>query len=420
MRKLLILLFAFVACACAQTTTQYLWFGPTGGTNITVGNEWYALQSSNQYTSGNTNQTNFLVPTGGQICSIGAWLHTAPGGSTSWTFSLYKNGSIPSGAPAVTITGSATAGADTSHCVSVALGDYISVEQQISGSPTATLMSGYVGFVPTVEGETIFGSSGGTPSGSSNQYSGLGTGVFTNGAANGYTVIPVPGTFKKAYVQMPSNGTGETVVYNFMWAASGGTPATVLTASLTTGTNSVTALTGTQAVSAGDVVEFNVSAPAGTAVNQNYYISIVFVPTTLGQFIIPAFRNTAQTTAEWYQVANRCYAETPELNAQMVFPAMQIAAFAALRAAAPGASATQEYQLRDNATTETAVECSISGASAVYCTSTGLSFSVSQWDLLDTLLTNTAGSPGATTLAMSYAGYIAPVGGGVSVVPRHH
>ena len=88
--------------------------------------------------SATESQANVVIPQSGTIKNLYVNLQAAPGAGKSYTFTVRKNGSdtvVTTGA----VTGaSTTTGNDTTHSVTVAAGDVVTISIVPSGTPTAT------------------------------------------------------------------------------------------------------------------------------------------------------------------------------------------------------------------------------------------------------------------------------------------
>lgn len=97
----------------------------------------YISLISGQGTSGWSTTLNVrrnLIPIDGKIYNLEITLNTAPGAGKSWTFSVNKNGSATG--VTVTISDTNTSGADYVNQVSIAPGDFVSLQAVPTGTPT--------------------------------------------------------------------------------------------------------------------------------------------------------------------------------------------------------------------------------------------------------------------------------------------
>lgn len=225
-------------------------------------------------------------------------LTAAPGGATSRTFTVRKNGADT--ALTITISGASTSGSNTSDAITFAVGDTISLKCTVSGSPANTGMSGFSLTIDgTTTGESMYGSCAGTntiplsvgTSIKADLFHGQNNFWTTAGSYSGQ-VASAPGAVTKIVYRLmngsgvatspgTSNGIRFTVYKNRVAQdGSGGTTDTrcTVTGSATSGT-----WTGSLAVANGD--QFYVLAESLDASNAAVAVSISakFVATTDGE-----------------------------------------------------------------------------------------------------------------------------------------
>ena len=152
---------AATASALASTpTTCNAGYAPTGVT--AAGNStgcaplgsasWssgttYTSASSTQYLGLSSiesgSRTNpWPAPRAGTVQSCTATMNAAESGTNYYTLYLYKNGSLCSSGPAITMNGAQyTAVTDNTHTCSVAQGDLLTWQLNITGTPTTAIVS---------------------------------------------------------------------------------------------------------------------------------------------------------------------------------------------------------------------------------------------------------------------------------------
>jgi len=181
--------------------TYFLWnlqadsggthFAPLmGGAQATSNLSTSAVTYAALYGSSSTSVTwdateshqEIICPTGGTISNLYVVSETAPGTSKSYAIALVQNGSIT--ALSATVTGSSgKTGNDTSHSITVAAGDTLSIAATPTGTPTVGRYSWGFQFTPTKPGESFFGfGASDSPGNTSTQYeapSAVGAGVFS-------------------------------------------------------------------------------------------------------------------------------------------------------------------------------------------------------------------------------------------------
>ena len=249
-----------------STTTRESNITLGSGSSLTTGSTTYSsIQAAGgAYTATQANAATMISPPG-VIDSLRVSLSGTPGGSATYAFTLYKNGSATS--LTCTVASGATTASDTDagHAVTVAAGDNVSIEIVPASTPTARALNASLRFTATTNGESMVAGSG-VPSSSTNRYfapmSSMGTGLSSdtignkNKAAvayvvkNLYTAFDVaPGAAKSRNVRAWKNTGAGTVV------------ATVTGAVDTTGNN-----TGnTDSFAVGDYFGFVTDSTSGSA-----------------------------------------------------------------------------------------------------------------------------------------------------------
>lgn len=137
-----------------------------------------ASNGSNTWNATELNQ-QIICPTGGTISNLYAVSDVAPGTAKSYAITLVQNGS-PS-ALVATVSGSNTSANDTTHSITVAAGDTLSISATPSGTPAVARYVWGLQFTPTNAGESFFGfGNSNAPSTTTTQYE-LPLGVGANG-----------------------------------------------------------------------------------------------------------------------------------------------------------------------------------------------------------------------------------------------
>lgn len=248
----------------STTTTQYTGIGGQQGLNATEA------------------RRRNVIPTGGTIKNLYVKLSTAPGAGTSRTFTLYKNGSAT--ALTCTVSDAATTANDTTHSVSVAAGDEVSLESTLTGTPAASRLGAGLTFVATTDGESVImgtyngsNETAGAPDNAATNYAGV-LGLAWSAsealASNGNPNIGIACTLKKMYVACTTApGAGNT--YTFDVRVNAASPANDLSvaisgAAATTGNDTSNTVT----VADGDEIGIR-SVPNSVPVQSDYRISVV-------------------------------------------------------------------------------------------------------------------------------------------------
>lgn len=106
-----------------------------GGITALTATKWYPAGGELDSSAAGESSINQPVPYAGTIKNLYVIITAAPGGATTRTFTLRKNGG--SQTVTVTIADPATTGSDTAHSFTVAAGDLIDVYHTVSGAPAA-------------------------------------------------------------------------------------------------------------------------------------------------------------------------------------------------------------------------------------------------------------------------------------------
>lgn len=214
---------------------------------------------------------NMIVPCAGTVSNLYLWLRTAPAGTGSYAVTLYKNGV----ATALTATlGSAdTAKNDTTHSVSVAAGDLLTLEVIATNTPVSTTMGYSMSFAPTTDGDSFlaYQANGSSPSTSATNYQQpVGDGVASWNATEANRTLRIGRTVVKGIFAETSVSPGVSPKnYTFrVRVEAADTAALILIndASTTVGSTRVGNLTG-QSIAVLDNGRINFkSVPSGTPV----------------------------------------------------------------------------------------------------------------------------------------------------------
>lgn len=222
-----------------------------------------------------------VVPTAGVFSNAYVRLSGASGAGTSYTLTLYKNGSPTS--LAVTLSNVATNN-NTVNTVSVAAGDTVYWEASISGTPTARICSVSCLFTPTTDGESILTyTSSGVAAQSLNttatRYQGFGSEVAWNATeANKSSLAPQDIALRNLYV-LASAPAGAGRSYTF--TARKTNADTLLVTSISGDSQVNNQDTSNQIIMLADSVISFKSVPAGTPTQVALSFGIVaFTPPT--------------------------------------------------------------------------------------------------------------------------------------------
>lgn len=212
-----------------------------------------------------------LFPTPGRLKRFYVDLVTAPGGITSRTFTIRKNGNPQS--LAVTISGANTTGNDTdpAHDVDIAAGDLVAIGDAVSGSPAATAGHFGIVFLPDTQGEYIASANPFDKTSSTAieyLHMNCGNGFLTGTENEQHGLCPAT-TAKKIYVKLDTSpGSGNSWIFTLRDDLA----STALTVTLTnaqTGNASVDV-----AIVEASLLDTYIDARAGTATS---YVKVAYL-----------------------------------------------------------------------------------------------------------------------------------------------
>ncbi|HTY43000.1 MAG TPA: hypothetical protein VMH79_14090, partial [Thermoanaerobaculia bacterium] len=108
--------------------------GGTSGTSNLVNGRFMGMFAGNQSSTERLVQN--IMPRAGTVEDFYIFIETAPGGTASWTFTLRKNGADT--ALTCTVSGTNQICSDTTHSVTFAAGDLVSVREASANGPSNT------------------------------------------------------------------------------------------------------------------------------------------------------------------------------------------------------------------------------------------------------------------------------------------
>jgi len=373
----------------------------------------------------NTTEVNrsFVVPCNGVISQLKFYATVAPDTSNSWKLTLKTGarGSVGDSALTCTIADTATSASDldAGHSVSVTKGQLF-VFSIVTTKGGGTIPSSYGGFsyifVPTTANQTIM--CGGTAGGSLSavdttvEYlSVAGGGAVPAAVGNAQLIMPCAGniTGLTGFINT-TPGAGKTRDFTVNVAGSD----SALTVNVAN-TEYIKSATGSIAVNAGDLVCVSTKNNGGAAASIAG-ASIIFEPTTAGQFVIASNSNGAalptasntyyqtvhngSSSSPWGLVANRV-----NLPTSAGFTVNSI--YTNISAPPNGAGKKWTFKLLDDGTLVTGATTVYEDAETGIKWVTGLSVAVADGSFIVTSCLP-ASTPGAASAMISYAGYIAP------------
>lgn len=314
-------------------------------------------------------------------------LDTAPGGSASYTFKIRKNGADTG--VTLTITGAATSGTDTSHSVTFAAGDVITISSTPASTPTAptnvywnfVVDTGSNSFTPIIGSiDTSTGLSNTIPSYIEFMGSTSSGTAWSATEAPVQMVAPCAGTLDNFYVSF-GTAPGGSASYTLA-IVQNGTPSTLTTtvsAASTTGADTTHSI----AVAAGDSISIS-ATPASTPTVSIMGWGLRFTPTVTGQsFFCMDSRNSPSNSATQYEspatIGGGGWNAT-ETARQVIIGDCTLQAFYVTIGTAPALTKSRTFVVRNNAGA-TALTSTISGTSTAG-NITGQSVAIAQGDLV--------------------------------------
>ena len=236
-----------------------------------------------------------VIGTAGTLRNFGVFTDIAPGAGTSYTFTIRKNG--VSTAAVVTISDTDKIGQDTTHEVSFAAGDLISVMAVPVNSPGgAAVLNTTFEFEPDTSNLNFL--SGKFTTNTSSKIYSLPT--YSNNTSTTEStwrmVVPHACTIDSVYVKLPTApGSGKS--YAFSVYKNGSEEATsIFSISDTNTTGSVSSLS--ISLAQGDYLTFACD-PTSTPATSVAKFSIMFSPDTDGESILLLYSNRTNVTQDW-------------------------------------------------------------------------------------------------------------------------
>lgn len=216
-----------------------------------------------------------IMPTSGTIDNFYVNLNASPGSPASYVFTVYKNGVAT--AITCTIVNSATIGTDTTHSVSYAAGDTISIESVPNTAPTARTTRFALRFRPTTNGESLVFNN--TTSWTNNAVrfdSMLGTGGNNATESNMQAVAPVSFVLKNLYMGVDVAPTGATKTWNIVSRKN--TTVGNLTATITDMATTANDISNSDSLVSGDLIDWR-TTPANTpsAIGMGAISGVMFI-----------------------------------------------------------------------------------------------------------------------------------------------
>lgn len=232
------------------------------------------------YTWTATENTRYqCMPTAGTVGNLFVELSATPTGG-SYTISVVVNGTA-SGV-AVTIAAGSTTGSDT-DVVDVVAGDTVSIKRTETAGTGTPLAFWTTQFIGTTAGESICLSNSYTYK-SGTDYTSIQGGGYSTTETQIQAPIPTPGTFKKLYVKLSEDPGTNPDAYTIALRVGAATKNNTVTIVADNTTGNITNVT--DAVVAGNLVDFIIIPVSTPSAQPLAAIGIVFVATTDGESLI--------------------------------------------------------------------------------------------------------------------------------------
>lgn len=320
------------------------------------------LQSSYNATQTNRDLTLTVATT---LSTLYVEVGTAPGSGTSYTFTVYKNGTAT--ALSATISDTNTSATNTVDSVSFAAGDTVSMAVTPANSPASTANTSW-NMRASGTGQPIFTGHASTMATSGTFYV---TPQSTNSSAATYwanegdatIIMPTAGTLSLLGLTLNTtpgvgHGYAMTLIVNGVASAL----SVSVTDTATTATNSVDSI----AVAAGDTISLRITA-SGTPAAGNVDSCMLFTPTVEGEFFFGYGTSaTSSTNVVNYEhvfgVGANSWSTTESSRNQQSIGQCTLKKIYVKTGAAPGGAASYTYTVRSN-TGNTSLSAVISGAS---------------------------------------------------------
>lgn len=259
----------------------------------------YALSGARNQTAINDDVRRFWYPWGGKIpvavttdTQINRWyfaqnaviktlnfyLSTAPGGTDSWVFSIYKNG-VEEASSIITIAGASTTGALSNLNISVAPTDNITLSVVSVSLPVNNQFFKWsMTIQPEIDGEVTYSNTTSSWSNGVVNYSRLtGTGAATTTEALARYICPPNTTFymKKYYVNLvTAPGAGKSRALRWRKNTANANNLITISDAATSGTD----LASIDSYTTGDFVDLS-STPTGTpATSDGTQYAVLYIP----------------------------------------------------------------------------------------------------------------------------------------------
>lgn len=320
----------------------------------------------------------------------------APGVGSSFTYTILKNGAATP--LAVTIADNATFGENTSHAVSFAPGDTVSVQSTPTGTPNAPSNQYWNIQVNGVGSSALLLTGLAAASTSATQYGSM---LAGHGAAAGWAtaeadlqvVVPTSGSLSNMYANVSTApGSGRSYAFTVMVNGVASSLAATVSNTATTGSDTVNSV----AINAGDTLTIR-SVPTGSPAGSTPSFGIAFTPNNTGEnFMGFGSASVPSATVTNYEqllgIGNLGWAASESSRYMMPGPCTLRGLHIKL-VTAPGVGASRTFTIRKS-TGDTQLAVTISGTSTTGSVAGNVECAQGEYILLKSSI---SGAPAAAT-----------------------
>lgn len=299
--------------------------------------------------TGNESLARVVFPVAMDLSRFHMEVDVAPGVGKSYTYTILKNGVATS--LAVTIADNAVSGEDTTHAVSFAAGDTVSIQSVPTGTPTAPNNEYWNIQVDSAGGVAPLLTALAPTSTSLTQYGSM---LAGHGAAAGWStteanlqvVVPTSGTLSNLYARL-STAPGASKSYAFTIMVNGVASSLVTTVSGAVATGSNT--TDSVSVSAGDTLTIQ-AVPTNSPAGATPTFGVAFTPNNTGEnFMGFGSANAPSATVTNYEqllgIGNQAWAASESSRYMMPGPCTLRGLYVKL-GTAPGVGSSRTFTVR--------------------------------------------------------------------------
>lgn len=325
--------------------------------------EYMAINARNESWNATIGNRTAIMPADGTFKKMNIKLDTAPGTGNTWTFSITVNGTA-----STSVTGD-IANTDTTLTIiadqTISQGDLISLECIPTSTPTTfSRIDGNIIWEPDIDDEyLILMVNQSSPSNTAQQfiYPESSLDSWNGNANNRRQLCAAAGTLKKLTAKLATDPTPGNYDVHIRDSNGGSLANSSVTVNLTN-TTFASDNTNTQTIAAGDQFQYG-STPNSSPATSNLICSMVFVPDTTGEIIIPAgTSDTLSNSATEFNFigAPLTWNSTRILrNLEIVGETITVKNHYALLSGTPGTGTSYDFQIEKNATAVAALDINL-------------------------------------------------------------